>query len=95
MEDNMEAKKILSELTLEEKTVLLSGKDFWHTEGCERFGLPAVMLSDGPHGLRKQGVAGDHLGIAASVPATCFPTASASACSFEEGRTQRYMVKTA
>lgn len=76
-------------MTLEEKVSLLSGKDFWHTNGLERLGIPSVMLTDGPHGLRKQGVAGDHLGIAASLPATCFPTAAATACSFDEGLMER------
>ncbi|MCM1026571.1 MAG: glycoside hydrolase family 3 C-terminal domain-containing protein [Roseburia sp.] len=79
----MEIERKLSKLTLEEKVKLLSGRDFWHTESCEPLELPGVMVSDGPHGLRKQGVAGDHLGIAASLPATCFPTSSASACSFD------------
>lgn len=79
----MDTKAILSRLTLEEKAKLLSGRDFWHTEPCERLGIPSVMVSDGPHGLRKQGVEGDHLGIAASVPATCFPTSASSACSFD------------
>ncbi|MCM1542504.1 MAG: glycoside hydrolase family 3 C-terminal domain-containing protein [Blautia sp.] len=85
----MKKETILSTLSLAEKAKLLSGRDFWHTEGCEHLGLPGVMLSDGPHGLRKQGVAGDHLGIAASVPATCFPTASASACSFDPDLLER------
>lgn len=73
----MNCLEILSKMTLEEKASLLSGKDFWHTNGLERLGIPSVMVTDGPHGLRKQGVAGDHLGIAASLPATCFPTAAA------------------
>lgn len=85
----MDCLKILSELTLEEKAMLLSGKDFWHTNGLERLGIPSVMVTDGPHGLRKQGVAGDHLGIAASLPATCFPTAAATACSFDEHLMER------
>ncbi|MCM1345280.1 MAG: hypothetical protein NC246_15770, partial [Muribaculaceae bacterium] len=85
----MKKETILSTLSLEEKAKLLSGRDFWHTEGCERLGLPGIMLSDGPHGLRKQGTAGDHLGIASSIPATCFPTASASACSFDTDLLER------
>lgn len=80
----MNSSEILKKMTLEEKAMLLSGKDFWHTNGMERLGLPGVMVTDGPHGLRKQGVEGDHLGIAASLPATCFPTAAATACSFDE-----------
>lgn len=51
-------KKLVSELTLEEKASLLGGKDFWHTKAVERLGIPAVMVSDGPHGLRKQGPEG-------------------------------------
>ena len=50
----MDIEKILSEMTLEEKASLLSGADFWHTKAVERLGVPAVMVSDGPHGLRKQ-----------------------------------------
>ncbi|MCM1537913.1 MAG: glycoside hydrolase family 3 C-terminal domain-containing protein [bacterium] len=85
----MKKDAILSTLSLAEKAKLLSGRDFWHTEECEHLKLPGIMLSDGPHGLRKQGVAGDHLGIAASIPATCFPTASASACSFDPDLIER------
>ena len=62
-------------LTLEERASLTSGADFWMTEVIERVGVPAIMLTDGPHGLRKQVAATDHLGIADSVPATCFPPA--------------------
>ncbi|NKY38669.1 beta-glucosidase [Cellulomonas septica] len=64
-------------LTLEEKAALTSGSDFWHAKGVERLGVPAVMLTDGPHGLRKQRSGADHLGLFDSVPATCFPTAAA------------------
>ncbi len=81
----MEAKKVLSKLTLEEKALLLSGKDFWHTQELERLGVPSLMMTDGPHGLRKQCGEGDHLGIGQSVPATCFPTAATTACAFDEG----------
>ncbi|PWD51673.1 glycosyl hydrolase [Serinibacter arcticus] len=71
--------QLIASLTLEEKASLLSGHDFWHTTAIERDGVsvPSMMLTDGPHGLRKQLAAGDHLGLASSVPATCFPTASA------------------
>nr|AGS53344.1 beta-glucosidase [uncultured bacterium contig00014] len=79
----MTAKEIVSKLTLEEKASLCSGKDFWTLKGVERLGLPVIMVTDGPHGLRKQDLASDHLGISNSVPSTCFPTASASACSFD------------
>ncbi|NCC77598.1 MAG: hypothetical protein EOM08_14335, partial [Clostridia bacterium] len=66
--------KILFQMTLEEKCSMLSGQDFWHTQAIERLGLPAIMVSDGPHGLRRQADEGDHLGLMASVPATCFPS---------------------
>lgn len=68
---------VLAALTLEEKAALTSGRDFWHAKGVERLGVPAVMLTDGPHGLRKQQTGADHLGLFDSVPATCFPTAAA------------------
>jgi beta-glucosidase len=64
-------------LTLEEKASLCLGSDFWHTAPVERVGIPPIMVSDGPHGLRAQLEQGDHVGLLASVPATCFPTASA------------------
>ncbi|MFC4616712.1 glycoside hydrolase family 3 C-terminal domain-containing protein [Cellulomonas algicola] len=68
---------VLAALTLEEKAALTSGRDFWHAKGVERLGVPALMLTDGPHGLRKQRSGADHLGLFDSVPATCFPTAAA------------------
>ena len=64
-----------SDLTLEEKASLTSGADFWTTKAVERVGVPSIMMTDGPHGLRKQAGANDHLGLADSVPATCFPPA--------------------
>lgn len=65
----------LTELTLEEKASLTSGASFWCTKPVERLGVPAIMVTDGPHGLRKQREGGDHLGLGDSVPATCFPPA--------------------
>lgn len=65
----------VTELTLEEKASLASGASFWYTEAVERVGVPSIMVTDGPHGLRKQRESGDHLGIGDSVPATCFPPA--------------------
>ncbi len=76
-------KQMVSELTLEEKAGLCSGSDFWHTKAVESLGIPAMMLSDGPHGLRKQTGAGDHLGLGESIVATCFPAACATASSFD------------
>ncbi|MGN8245772.1 glycoside hydrolase family 3 C-terminal domain-containing protein [Cellulomonas soli] len=69
--------QLLSQLTLEEKAALTSGQDFWTTEPVDRLGVASVMVTDGPHGLRKQTGASDHLGIGSSVPATCFPPAAA------------------
>lgn len=66
---------LISEMTLEEKASLCSGSDFWHLKGIERLGIPSIMVTDGPHGLRKQQEASDHLGLYNSVPATCFPSA--------------------
>ncbi|MDD3279735.1 MAG: glycoside hydrolase family 3 C-terminal domain-containing protein [Lachnospiraceae bacterium] len=76
-------KALVKEMTLEEKASLCSGADFWHTKAVERLQIPAVMVSDGPHGLRKQDDKGDHLGINDSIKAVCFPTACATACSFD------------
>ena len=78
-----DVKKIISEMTLEEKAGMCSGKDFWHLKGAERLEIPAVMVSDGPHGLRKQAEEADHLGLNESIKAVCFPTACATACSFD------------
>ena len=80
----MKHSELIEKLTLEEKAALCSGKDFWHLNSVERLGLTEIMVSDGPHGLRKQNKdkkAGDLLG---SVPAVCFPTASCTACSWDE-----------
>ncbi len=79
----MDVKKLVSQMTLEEKAALCQGSDFWHTTAAERVGVPRVMVSDGPHGLRKQDQAGDHLGINDSIKAVCFPTAAGTACSFD------------
>ncbi|WP_067137212.1 glycoside hydrolase family 3 C-terminal domain-containing protein [Microtetraspora malaysiensis] len=70
-------------LTLEEKASLTSGADFWTTKAIERAGVPSIMMTDGPHGLRKQRGGNDHLGIADSVPATCFPPAAGLGSSFD------------
>ena len=74
---------LLKELTLEEKCALLSGAETFKTRGMPQHGIPQIWLSDGPHGLRKQAGESDHLGLNPSVPATCFPTASAVANSWD------------
>ena len=79
----MDIKALVSQMTLEEKAGLCSGDDFWHTKAVERLGVPRTMVSDGPHGLRKQDEAADHLGINDSIKAVCFPAACATAASFD------------
>lgn len=83
MDYKAKASNLLKQMSLEEKAGLLSGKNFWQLKGIERLGLKPVMITDGPHGLRKQEGNSDHLGLNKSVPATSFPTASATACSFD------------
>ena len=98
----MKYTEIIEKMTLEEKASLTSGKDFWQTEAVKRLNIPSIFLSDGPHGIRKQAAAADHLGLNASIPATCFPTAVTMANSWnlelgeemgkalgEEARTQK------
>jgi len=80
----MDVKALVSQMTLEEKCSLLSGSDFWHTEPVERLGIPACMVSDGPHGLRKQDMGADHLGMNDSIEAVCMPAACATAASFDK-----------
>lgn len=76
-------KALVEQMTLEEKAGMCSGLDFWHLKGVERLGIPSVMVSDGPHGLRKQDLEADHLGINDSIQAVCFPPACLSACAFD------------
>jgi beta-glucosidase len=80
MEKNI--KKLISEMTLEEKASLCSGENFWMTKSIDRLGIPSIMMTDGPHGLRKQAGDADHLGLNESVPATCFPSAVGLATSW-------------
>lgn len=75
-------KELISQMTLEEKASMCSGADFWHTKAIERLGIPASMVSDGPHGLRKQDEKADHLGVNESIKAVCFPAGCATAASF-------------
>src|SRR5574344_827875 len=76
-------KAIVSRMTLEEKAGMCSGLDFWRTKPVERMGIPSAMLSDGPHGLRKQDEKGDHVGVNESIKAVCFPAGCAISCSFD------------
>lgn len=74
---------LIKQMTLEEKAGLCSGKDFWNTKAVSRLGIPSVMLSDGPHGLRKQEGKSDHLGLNESISAVCFPAGCAIASSWD------------
>lgn len=80
MNDNI--KDLIKEMTLEEKAGLCSGKDFWFTKAIDRLGIPSFMMTDGPHGMRKQTGEGDHIGLNQSVPATCFPSGAGLASSW-------------
>ena len=79
----MDINRLMEALTREEKVALVSGADQWHTAEIPRLGIPAIMVSDGPHGLRKQAAEGDRLGIGESIPSTCFPSAATSANSWD------------
>ena len=71
----MNIKQIISEMTLQEKIAFCTGADFWRTKELPRLGVPAIKMSDGPHGLRCQEGESDMIGVHKSMPATCFPTA--------------------
>lgn len=77
-------KSIIEQMTNEEKSSMGSGSDFWHTQPIPRLGVDSIMMTDGPHGLRKQKDQGDHIGINQSYPATCFPTAATTANSWDK-----------
>ena len=79
----MKYRELIEKMTLEEKAALLSGKGEWQTWNFDRLGIPSMYCSDGPHGIRKQAGAGDHLGLNPSLPATCFPTAATMANSWD------------
>ncbi|OOC57143.1 glycosyl hydrolase [Nocardiopsis sinuspersici] len=81
--------KTVERLSLAEKATLTSGANFWNTESIGHAGVPSIMLTDGPHGVRKQGGKSDHLGLNASLPATCFPTAAALAQSWDVDLVER------
>ena len=80
----MKHQDLLDKMTLGEKAAFLSGKNMWQTRDFAHLGIPSIFCSDGPHGVRKQAGAGDHLGLNASLPATCFPTAATVANSWDE-----------
>lgn len=80
----MKNQELINKMTLEEKAVFLSGRSEWETWEISRLGIPSIFCSDGPHGIRKQAGAGDHLGLNESLPATCFPTAATIANSWNE-----------
>ena len=71
----MKIKEIIAKMTLEDKITLCTGADFWRTKAMEQYGISAIKVSDGPHGLRCQTGEADMIGINQSIPATCFPTA--------------------
>ena len=75
---------IVNKMSLEQKAAFVSGFDYWHLEEAPELGLPKIMVTDGPHGLRKQNPNGDSVGLGNSYPATCFPTAATSSCSWDE-----------
>ncbi|MCM1121963.1 MAG: glycoside hydrolase family 3 C-terminal domain-containing protein [Eubacterium sp.] len=82
-------RELVAQMTLEEKAAMCSGADFWHTEAVERLGIPASMVSDGPHGLRKQDDKADHLGVNESIKAVCFPAGCGTAASFNRELLQK------
>ena len=82
-------KKIIEQMTIEEKCAYLSGKDEWSTRSFKSLGIPPLHCSDGPSGVRKQKGEGDHLGINPSVPATCFPTSATLSNSWDEKLLER------
>ena len=81
---SLKYESIINQMSLEEKALMMSGKNTWQTQNFPQYGIPSMMMSDGPHGMRTQPPeAGDHLGINASMPATCFPTAATVANSWD------------
>ena len=85
--------EIIDKLSLKQKASLVTGKDFWQSRDILEANIPSAFLSDGPHGVRRQAAAADHLGLNAAIPATCYPTAATMANSWDpelgEGLGQR------
>lgn len=80
----MKHQDIISKMTLLEKVILTSGKNFWESQEILAHHIPSIFFADGPHGIRKQALAADHLGLNESLKATCFPTAVTIASSFDK-----------
>ena len=76
-------KKILAQMTLEEKAAICDGADFWHLKGMEKYGFPSIMVCDGPHGLRKKDYSKNGDSLSNSVPAISYPTAATTASSWD------------
>ncbi len=74
---------LIAQMTLEEKASLCDGLDYWHSQPVDRVGIKSISLNDGPHGIRKKGNPEENNDILKGVPAICFPTASATACSWD------------
>lgn len=88
--ENMgDIEEILAQMSLKEKIALCSGKNFWQTKSLKKYGIPALFMSDGPHGLRKQELKADMLGVHNSVPATCFPAAVTTGASWDTNLMER------
>ena len=83
MKKELKHADIIAKLSARQKADLMTGRDFWSTLNIDELGIPSAYLSDGPHGLRKQAAAADHLGLNPSIPATCFPTAATMANSWD------------
>ncbi|TYP74603.1 beta-glucosidase [Paenibacillus methanolicus] len=89
MAEHKDIQALVGKMTLEEKASLCAGADTWNTRAIERLGIPSIMMTDGPHGLRKQRASADHLGLFDSVPSTCFPSAAGVASSWNRALIRR------
>ena len=85
----MKHPEIIEKMSLEQKAKFVSGFDYWHLEEDKDLGLPKIMVTDGPHGIRKQAEEADHLGINESEKAVCFPAGCATASSFDRDLIRR------